>query len=61
MCCLAFEYDGYVEMRKGMPKCGKIVHIAEGSAKVLRQNVLRGEIAVALENGKEITVNIKDL
>lgn len=61
MCCLAFEYDGYVEMRKGMPKCGKTVHIAEGCAKVLRQNVLRGEIAVALENGKEITMNIKDL
>jgi hypothetical protein len=48
-------------MRKGMPKCGKTVHIAEGNAKVLRQNVLRGEIAVALENGKEMTLNIKDL
>jgi cell fate regulator YaaT (PSP1 superfamily) len=61
MCCLAFEYEGYVEMRKGMPKCGKTVHTAQGNAKVLRQNVLRGEIAVALENGKEITLNIKDL
>ena len=61
MCCLAFEYDGYVEMRKGMPKCGKTIHCAQGCAKVLRQNVLRGEIAVALENGKEVTLNIKDL
>lgn len=61
MCCLAFEYDGYLEMKKGMPKCGKTIQIAEGCAKVLRQNVLRGEIAVALENGKEITLNVKDL
>ena len=61
MCCLAFEYDGYVEMRKGMPKCGKTINTAQGCAKVLRQNVLRGEIAVALENGKEVTLNIKDL
>ncbi len=61
MCCLAFEYDGYVEMRKGMPKCGKTIHLAEGCAKVLRQNVLRGEIAVSMENGKEAIVNIKDI
>jgi hypothetical protein len=48
-------------MRKGMPKCGKTIQIAEGCAKVLRQNVLRGEIVVALESGKEITLNVKDL
>ncbi len=61
MCCLAFEYEGYLEMRKGMPKCGKTIHIAEGCGKVLRQNVLRGEIVVALENGKEIIKNVTDL
>ena len=61
MCCLAFEYDGYVEMRKGMPKCGKTIKITQGAAKVLRQNVLRGEIAVALESGQEITLNVKDI
>ncbi len=61
MCCLAFEYDGYVEMRKGMPKCGKTINTAQGCAKVLRQNVLRGELALALEDGREITLNVKDL
>ncbi len=61
MCCLAFEYDGYVEMRKGMPKCGKTINTEQGCAKVLRQNVLRGEIAVSLESGKEVVLNIKDL
>ena len=61
MCCLSFEYEGYLEMRKGMPKCGKTIHTANGCAKVLRQNVLRGEIAAVLENGKEVTLNVKDL
>lgn len=61
MCCLSYEYEGYLEMKKGMPKCGKIIRFDGGCAKVLRQNVLRGEITVALENGKETILNIKDL
>jgi cell fate regulator YaaT (PSP1 superfamily) len=61
LCCLSYEYEGYLHMRKGMPKCGKTITINEGCAKVLRQNVLRGEITVALENGKETTLNIKDI
>ncbi|MBN1613506.1 MAG: stage 0 sporulation family protein [Deltaproteobacteria bacterium] len=60
MCCLSFEYDGYVAMRKDMPKCGKIIPTAEGPGKVVRQNVLAGEVSVELENGKEITIHMKD-
>jgi len=58
---LSYEYEGYLEMRKGMPKCGKIIRLDEGCARVLRQNALRGEITVALENGKETVLNVKDL
>jgi len=61
MCCLAFEYDGYVDMKRNMPKCGKVIHCEGGKGKVTRQNVLRGEIAVELENGKEITIPVSDL
>lgn len=61
MCCLSYEYEGYLEMRKGMPKCGKMIRLDEGCARVLRQNALRGEITVALENGKETVLNVKDL
>lgn len=58
MCCLAFEYDGYAEMKKNMPKCGKMISCEGGKGKVVRQNVLRGEIAVELENGKEVIVPV---
>jgi cell fate regulator YaaT (PSP1 superfamily) len=61
MCCLAFEYDGYVDMKKNMPKCGKVIQCGEGKGKVIRQHVLQGEIAVELESGKEITVHVNEL
>ena len=61
MCCLAFEYDGYVEIKKHMPKCGKTIQIEEGRAKVTRHDVLREEIAVEFENGKEAVLSIKKI
>jgi cell fate regulator YaaT (PSP1 superfamily) len=61
MCCLAFEYDGYVDMKKNMPKCGKMIQCEEGKCKVIRQHALQGEIVVQLENGKEITLNVSEL
>lgn len=61
MCCLAFEFDVYQDMKKDIPKCGKIINTAEGRGKIIRQNIFKGEIVVELESGKEITVNIEDL
>jgi cell fate regulator YaaT (PSP1 superfamily) len=59
MCCLAFEFDGYQDMKKNIPKCGKVINTAEGRGKVIRQNILKGEVVVALESGKEITVKVE--
>ena len=61
MCCLAFEFDAYQDMKRDVPKCGKMIHTPEGRGKVVRQNILQGEIAVELEDGREITVSISDL
>ncbi len=61
MCCLAFEFDVYQDMKRDMPKCGKVINTAEGRGKIIRQNILKGEIVVELEGGKEITVKIEDL
>jgi cell fate regulator YaaT (PSP1 superfamily) len=61
MCCLAFEFEGYQDMKKHVPKCGKVINAPEGRGKIIRQNILKGEVVVQLESGKEITVNIKDL
>jgi cell fate regulator YaaT (PSP1 superfamily) len=61
MCCLAYEYDGYVEIKKHMPKCGKTIQVEEGRAKVTRQDVLRETVAVEFENGKEAVLSIKKI
>ena len=61
MCCLSYEYDGYMEIKKQMPKCGKIIQIGDMRAKVLRQDVLKEEIAVEYEDGKDAVLSIKDL
>jgi len=61
MCCLAFEFEAYQDMKKNFPKCGKTVQTPEGHGKVIRQNILRGEIAVELKDGKEITVHVDNI
>jgi cell fate regulator YaaT (PSP1 superfamily) len=61
MCCLAFEFDAYQDMRKDIPKCGKMILTPEGRGKVIRQNIFQGEISVLLEDGREITVKVSDL
>jgi cell fate regulator YaaT (PSP1 superfamily) len=60
MCCLGYEYEGYTQMKKDMPRCGKMVQTPEGRGKVVRQNALQGEVVVALEGGKEATFATKD-
>jgi cell fate regulator YaaT (PSP1 superfamily) len=61
MCCLGYEYDGYLEMKKDMPKCGKLVQTPQGKGKVIRQSALQGEVVVILENGTETTFTAKEI
>ena len=61
MCCLGYEYDGYVDMKKDMPKCGKLVQTPEGRGKVIRQSALQGEVVVYLESGKEETFKVGEV
>ena len=61
MCCLAFEYETYLDIKKHVPKCGKKIVTSEGQGKVIRQNIFQGKISVELEDGKEIDIDIKDI
>ena len=61
MCCLAFEFDSSVDMKRGMPKCGKRITTPEGTGKVSRQNILKGTISVELEGGKEVELDLKKM
>ena len=48
MCCLKYENDIYMEMRKGMPEPGERIKTPDGLAKVMDTNILEDIIRVRL-------------
>jgi len=61
MCCLAYEYPTYVDLKKDLPKVGKHIVTRSGKGKVIRQNVLSQTVTVELEEGEEITIHVSEL
>ena len=59
MCCLAYEYESYRDLKKNMPKLGKVTDTQFGRGKVVRQNILKSFITVHLEDGREVDIEIK--
>ncbi len=51
-CCLIYEYEQYVEARKGLPKRGKKVVTPLGEGKVLDVYPLKQSVMVGLAEGK---------
>ena len=56
MCCLAYEYDTYVEMKAGLPKVGKRITTPQGLARVRQVNVISSKLVLEFEDG-----SIKDM
>jgi cell fate regulator YaaT (PSP1 superfamily) len=48
MCCLNYENDVYLEMRKGMPDVGEKIRIPEGLAIVWDSNILENKVKARL-------------
>lgn len=48
MCCLKYENDVYMALRKGMPEIGERVRTPDGYAKVVDTNLLKGTVKVRL-------------
>ncbi len=61
MCCLGFEEEFYRIVKKGLPKIGKKVATPKGQGKVVRQNVLKKTVIVALEEGEEVEFRAEEL
>lgn len=53
MCCLAYEYSFYEQIKKNFPKINKKVNTPRGQGKVIRHNVLNETVTVLLEQGVE--------
>jgi cell fate regulator YaaT (PSP1 superfamily) len=61
MCCLAYEFPTYVELKKSLPRVGKHVATPSGKGKVIRQNVLNQTVTVQLEEGGEVTIHASEI
>lgn len=48
MCCLKYENDIYMELRRGMPEAGEKIKTPDGLAKVVDTNILENKIRVRL-------------
>lgn len=53
MCCLKYENDVYMELRKGMPDTGEKVKTADGMGKVVETNTLESKVKVRLYIGEK--------
>lgn len=61
MCCLTFENDTYRHLKKKLPKPGRMVDTDMGKGKIIRQNVLKGNVSVRLEDGTETEVSAEEI
>jgi cell fate regulator YaaT (PSP1 superfamily) len=61
LCCLDYEYETYCDLRKNFPKCGKRVFTAQCNGTVEKMNLLTGELVLRLEDGKLVSVQVKEL
>ncbi len=59
MCCLGYEYEVYRDLKRNMPKLGKMTDTPIGRGKVVRQNILKGLFTVHMEDGREVELSIK--
>jgi cell fate regulator YaaT (PSP1 superfamily) len=61
MCCLTYEYETYLELKKDFPKCGKTIMSSLGPVKVLRQNVMEGTVVVETQEREEKILKVEEL
>jgi cell fate regulator YaaT (PSP1 superfamily) len=61
MCWLSSEYDTDLSCKKGFPKVGKSVIVPQGEGKVVKHNTLNATLTVRLDDGKDVTLPLKDI
>lgn len=53
MCCLKYEHEVYLELKKGMPKDGEVVKTPQGKAVVMNTQTIREQVKVRLIIGED--------
>ena len=58
MCCLTYEFETYQDLKKKLPKIGKIVTTASGKGKVIRHNAICNRVTVRMDGGLEVEIDV---
>jgi cell fate regulator YaaT (PSP1 superfamily) len=60
-CCLRYEYDGYLEFNKGLPRCGAEVTCPAGVGKVVKHQYVQRLTLVRMADGETVEVPVEEL
>jgi len=60
-CCLRYEYDTYLDLRKELPAVGASIVTDKGRATVLAQEILAGQLLVQTEDMRRILIDNADV
>jgi len=60
-CCLRYEYDGYVEFNKGLPRCGSSVSCCGSTGTVVKHQYVQRLTLVRLDGGDTVEIPCDEL
>ncbi|WP_456433830.1 PSP1 domain-containing protein [Thermosulfuriphilus sp.] len=61
LCCLVYEHQVYLDLKKEMPKFGKRYLCPQGEGKVIRHNIFRRTVTLELQDGREVDIPIEQV
>jgi len=60
-CCLRYEYQTYVDLKRGLPKIGARVESVQGAGTVVSQQLLKQTVRIRREDDEVVEVTLEDL
>ncbi len=61
LCCLAYEFETYCNLRKGLPKAGRKVVVDGVEGDVIDVNVLAQKVTVRLADGRRLDIKAEEV
>jgi cell fate regulator YaaT (PSP1 superfamily) len=61
LCCLAYESDHYAEVKKKLPKRGKVIDTPRGPGTVTRLDIMKESVQVELDNEEIVEFSHEEL
>ncbi|MGH7896004.1 MAG: PSP1 domain-containing protein [Candidatus Binatia bacterium] len=61
-CCMRYEYETYVELKRGLPAIGAMIESVKGNGKIVAQSILKQTVTIQLDGeGGRVEVTLEDL